>query len=211
MSGCNDCASGELDWSVFLPYIAPYVKGAPDTLMGHMARLAAIEFARDTGVVSRDVIIDAQAGVADYPLQVGDCYTVTGIKSVCVNGCPVKVVRDVNCNVSRLRGYRFVAPRDLYIYPAPMEDADGCIVVTATVIPGQDSCTVDPILYHEFAELIGDGAVSRLLMTRSASWYDPQNAQVFLAKFLAASRKAKLSQVKQRSSEPQYMKGVRFV
>lgn len=209
MNACN--GSGERDWSVFLPYIAPYVKGAPDVLMGHMARLAAIEFARDTGVITRDIIIDTQAGVSDYPLQADDDYTITGIKGVCVSGRPIKVVRDTACGVDRWRGYRFVAPRDLYIYPAPMEDAQGCVVATVTLIPGQDSCYVDPILYHEFAELIGDGAVSRLLMTRSASWYDPQTSQLFLAKFLAAIRKAKLSQIKQRSAEPQYMKGVRFV
>lgn len=208
---CTDCQPGELGWDVFAPYIAPYVKGAPDALMAHTARLAAIEFARDTGVLTRELLLDAQCGVADYPLITDDCYTVTAIKGVCCGGQKLGVIREAVCRPGCQRGYRFVAPRDLYIYPAPSEDAAGAIVVTATVIPGQDSCVVDPLLYHEHAELIGDGAVSRLLMTRGASWYDPQHAATFLAKFLAAVRKAKLLQVKQRSSEPQFMKPVRFV
>lgn len=208
---CNDCATGELGWDVFAPYIAPYVKGAPDVLMAHTARLAAIEFARETGVVRRDLHIDAQAGVADYPLDAGDCYTVTAIKAVCVDCKPVKVMRGAMCSPGCRTGYRFDAPRDLFLYPAPAQDGCENIRVTAVLIPGQDSCVVDPILYNEFAELIGDGAVSRLLMMKASSWYEPQAANTFLAKFLAAVRKAKLSLAKERSLEPQFMKGSRFI
>lgn len=211
MTSCSSCEAGELGWDVFVPYIAPYVKGAPDVLMAHTARLAAIEFAREVGVVKRELVIDAQAGVGDYPLHTDDCYTVASIKQVCCGGRPLKAIRDRSCCVGGMRGYVFSAPRDLYVYPAPMEDASQAIEVTAVVIPGQDSCTVDPILYHEFAELIGDGAVSRLLLTKGASWYDPQVASLFLSKFLSAQRKAKLLLMKGRSSEPQYMTGVRFV
>lgn len=208
---CNDCATGSLGWDAFIPYIAPYVKGAPDVLMAHTARLAAIEFARDTGIITRDIFISTQAGVQDYPLEIDDCYSVVLIRAVCVDCKPLKIIRDSSCTSQCLRGYRYVAPRDLYIYPAP--DSDGCdnIRVTATVIPGQDSCEVDPILYNEFAELIGEAAVARLLMMKMASWYDPKNAQIFLINAATATRKAKLSLVKGRSAEPQYMRGVRFV
>ena len=207
-----ECKEGELGWDVFIPYIAQYVKGAPDGLMAHSARLAAIEFAREANIIERDIYIDAQAGVADYPLETDDCYTVVSIKQVCVNGKPLNPVRDATCGgLCSLRGYRFKAPRDLYIYPAPRQDGDGCIKVTAVVIPGQDACVVDPILYNEFAEMIGDGAVSRILMTKGASWYEPRTADTFLIKFERAKRKAKLNQVKGRSSHPQYMKPVRFV
>lgn len=211
MSACNDCDAGSIDWYSFIPYIAPYVKGAPDDLMAHMARLAAIEFARESGTITQELWIDAQAGVSDYPLKADDCYTVTSIKAVCCGSIQLKPIRDASCNTKCLRGYRFDAPRDLYVYPPPQEDMCNAIKVSAVVIPGQDSCTVNPILYHEHAELIADGAVSRLLMTKGASWYDPQNAQAFTAKFLAAVRKAKIAKFKGRSSEPQFMKGVRFV
>lgn len=208
---CTPCQTGDLEWDAFIPYIAPYVKGAPDVLMAHNARLAAIEFARETGIVRRELVIDAQAGVADYPLELDDCYTVVAIKAVCIDCKPVHALRDQSCSPRCLRGYKFSAPRDLYLFPAPQEDGCGNISVTAIVIPGQDSCTVDPVLYNEFAELIGDSAASRLLMMKGASWYDQQLATTMLSKAMAAQRKAKLSVAKGRSTEPQFMRGSRFI
>lgn len=209
MANCS--IKSTMGWDTFTPYIAPYVKGAPDVIMAHAARLAAIEFARSVNILSRVVYIDTQAGVADYPLEIDDGYTAVAVRSVCLSGRELPLADSMLCRARCQSGFTFSPELGLYINPAPSDDGKDCLVVTVTVVPGQDSCYVDPVLYNEFAEIIGDGAVSRLLLMNQASWYAPQLSREFLAKFVAAVKQAKIIQLKGRSSAPQFMKPMRFI
>lgn len=195
---CTPCNMGEqVAWTEFVPYIALYVKGAPDATMIHAARLSAIELARTTKNLTREVVFDVQGNVPDYTIELPDDYTVGAIKLVCCGGRPVSVMPERGCCE---RGYKFLPPSDIVISPVPQCDMPRFLYVTVHAVPGQDSCEIDRWYYEQFAELVADGAIYRLLLMKGASWYDAGLANTYRAKFYAGMKSLKTLRAKRNTT-----------
>lgn len=198
----------------FLPYVLPQAPNAPAEMAAHYVRLAAIEFARETGVLRERVCVDAQAGVNDYCLEMDGCaLNIVSLENVCCGARPLTALRQLPCarSSSPQNSYYFGPPRDLLLWPAPSHDAPGAICADVVLAPGQDACELPRTLYDDFAEVLGDGAASKLLLVKGADWYDPSAAGIYLKRYLNGRRSAKVLASRGFVKQAQYMRAGRFV
>lgn len=177
----------------FLPYILPQAPNAPPEMAAHYVRMAAIEFSRHTEAVTDEHCIDVQEGVADYCIDWPHCDLVPfAVKKVCYKR-ELKALRDRPCAGQCLPSYTyfFDAPNDLLISPVPSCDEEKALCVELALHPSQDTCSLPRALYDQYAETLGDGAASKLLLVKGADWYDPQSAGIYLRRFKNAVSSAR--------------------
>ena len=202
---CVSCPSGKVSWGQFIPYASMYAQGAPDEIIADAFRRATIEFAERTGVLRQTVCIDAQECVEHYCLEFDDCYTIKAVNRVCVFGREYSTLRcwehcPPQCS------YYYEHPCDLYIHPAPNCDQSDAIEVDVVLLPGQDSCFVDRIIYEEYAEDLAYGALSRLLLIPDTNWYDPRSAGLYDNKFRRSIARAKSTVARNNDFSPMHMR-----
>lgn len=167
----------------FFPYVSPYVMGVPDPVSAQALRATLIDLAQRTSLLTWDVEIDLLSDVPDYVIDLEDCYVPMSVRHVRSRGALLPVVRRSS---SVLRGYEYIPPRELVLHPAPSQSAAGGLRAQVVVSPDQDSCTFDRIIYDRYAEPVGWGAASRIMLMRGGSWYDPKLAMAMEQKFKAA-------------------------
>lgn len=193
---CATYEPGEcVELEEFLPYVLPQAPNAPAEMVAHYIRLAAIQLCRETGLLQRDVAMDVQAGVQDYCMEVDGCgETIISVREVCLNGMPLPALRSKPCaGACPGSGYFYTQPHELLIWPAPSCDAALGLTAVVNTIPGQDTCALPRVLYDNWAEVVGDGAASKLLLVKGADWYDTQAAGIYLKRYLNGKRDAKNS------------------
>lgn len=222
----------------FVPYVAPFAKGAPDELIAHEVRVAAIELARATLCVERTLAVDLQAGVANYCLDSDDpCINIMAVRKVCIgqnephgtgvdfnNGASedflpgmltkeLRPLRERPCQTCPWPMYAFWLDglTDVYISPVPQCDYPAGMHVTVQVTPGQDCCFVPRIMYDQYAETIADGAIYRMLLMKGAPWYDLQTASIFIKKFADGKRHAKTMAMRGNITQGQKLRSRRWV
>lgn len=167
------CAAvDQVHFDEFIPYIAVNVSGVPAQVMGHMARLSAIEFAQKTKAIRRTYIGNLQCGVRHYPLELDDCYSIVLVDQVCSCNQPLRRY-DIDCCLGNACGYAFERPNELYIGRAPDQDQPDALELRLVVSPGQDSCHIDRWVYDQHAETIAQGALFRILSMASEEWFNP--------------------------------------
>lgn len=168
-----DCCGGELpmpepvdtyDWYRWVPEIIVGVNEADEDMAASYARRAAIEFARKSRVLQRQIAIRLQPGVHRYPLEPFEDESVQGVLRIeGPTGCcscesetgPVDIgVVSVN-----------VATQELRIQPGA--SSCGChtgrkgpewILVTVWSAPTEDSCKHDVFLYEQYRRQVTLGA-----------------------------------------------------
>lgn len=207
--GCTTApvAGGTVPLEDFLPYVQMYVPGCPEEIIAHAIRLEAIEFSRATHTIRRTILVDAQAHVHDYCLEVEDDYRIAAIERVCVDGLDYLPTSTQPCGDREVfRRYFFEPGSDLMIYDAPAKDGAQCIHVTASVQPGQDSCRLDKVLYDDYAEAMSNGAISRLMLMPETKWFNQSLAGVFMRKSRQHTVRAKNLHMKGASTGPLLMK-----
>jgi hypothetical protein len=214
--GCCTVApvGGYVPLSQFVPYIRPYVLKAPDDIMQHFVRVAAIEFCRDVKVLKRRVHIDSVANVSDYVIDIEDDYRVVAVNKVSEpesGELPLMTTLPTTPYQWAPRGHYFSPPRDLYLFPTPNHDCDDYYEVELFVQPGQDTCNLDLVLYDSFAEQISFGAMARLLLVKEGEWYDPRQALYYETKFSRAKGAAKTMASRNYSTAPLIAKARRWV
>lgn len=209
MSDCS-CDFGEtVPWTEFLPYILPSAGDVPDVIAAHMARLAAIEYAIVTKELKASIGIKAQRGACYFRLCTSDDYTVESIDYVDVGGRELQVNRQTH-GFGRSGEFTFDQSEGRLIIPGG-SPCDGMIEVRATVLPGQDSCFVNRMVYARHAETITHGALMRLYRMRSEKWYDPTLAREEERLFRDALRWARVNSLKGGSSKPLVMTAPRVI
>lgn len=201
---CDD--SPKIHFSELVPYIAVNIDGVPANVAGHMARLAAIEFATYTAAVRRTMWLDTQAHVHVYDLGMEDCYSLNAISSVCCGQTQLRPAQGLDCCPVGSCTYFYEQPGKLYIGLAPSEDTTRGLEIHASVLPGQDSCFIDKFIYDRHAEDIANGAIYRLLMMQGEDWSDPILARTFGAMFSKAMNTARIADRTAYSAEPTVMK-----
>lgn len=208
------CVDTELvPWSYFTDSVTLHAKNVPTDVAEHSIRQAAIEFARVTLSLQRDLYVDMQAGVWDYRLDVPDDYTLHAVRSVQVEGCCLGARTRPPCGpCDMLLGeFYFEKPCSLLVGRTVPCDTQEALLARVVVIPGQQSCGIDKWVYDTWAEDIGNGALSRLLLMKDASWYSTGDAGIMLRRWKNALNRAKGAQAKSHVSGPTFMGRRRFV
>lgn len=197
----------------FLPYIQPQAPNAPAEMCAHYIRLAAIQLCREAQILKETVYADLQEGVQDYCIEIEQCdLQVIAVRRVCAGTIPLAALRDMPCDGEYVgHSYFYEAPSDLLIWPAPSCDIERGLRIDVTLVPGQDACELPRVLYDLWAEALGDGAASRLLLVKGSDWYDPQAAGINLKRFMNAKRDAKVRASRNNVSGPIHMRSRRWV
>lgn len=196
--------SCEISFDDFVPDISVRTDGIPENVAAHFARVAAIEFARDTHIIRRTIWVDVQEGQQAYPLCVEDDYRILAISQVVLNGCELPAwprgKRLAECMYRNW--YVFEPPHNLMVAPVPCEDAAEALEVHLVVCPGQDSCSIDQIVYDLYAETITDGALARIYAMRGEDWEDIRLADQHRRLFHQAKALAKMRDQHNYSAAP---------
>lgn len=152
------------DWYQWIPEIIVGLQDASEDMAASYARRAAIEFARTSRALQRQIAIRLQPGVLRYPLEPFEDESVQGVLRIqgptgtctCETELGAIDIGIVSVNV---------ATQELRIQPQAM--SCGChlgrkgpewILVTVWSAPTEDSCKHDVFLYDQYRREITLGA-----------------------------------------------------
>lgn len=158
----------------FAPEIMISTEGAPQDMVENYILHAAIDFAMRSQVLIRDVALDLQGGVEEYPVRVDERERVVSLqymgrkRGAC--DCPYRAICGVPLKCGAVA--QFVSPDRVVVTPAPKSDQEQGLWVRVAVTPARDACEVDRRLYDDYHEGIVSGALARLLLLKGMPWYD---------------------------------------
>lgn len=187
------------------------IMGIPVEIVEFHIRKATIELCERSHIWTMDIRLDEQAGVEDYPIDVENCARIVAVNRVSTKRCdkPLYAARTYeefkrNCSA-------FYVKDNVTIYiPAPNEDSEQTLQITAAVKPTQESCVLAERLYEDFSEVIVEGAAARCYMMPKQDWTNPRAARDSALLFRAGIGKAKNRQSLNSVTVPLMMKGARF-
>ena len=206
---CRCSTTDMVPFEDFLPYILPSVGEVPDQIAAHMAREATIEYAQQTKELKATFTLDAQAGVQHYRLCAPDNYSIEALDYV-DNGCrPLAANREVYGFPGGT--FTFDRPDTIILGCAPRYSEERAIEVRAIMIPGQDSCYVDRMVYDRHAELISHGARMRIYRMLAEEWFNPTAAREEERLWRDGLRWARVKSLKGGSTQPQVLRARRVV
>lgn len=185
--GCVVCPSSvgpTLTADAWLPFVLPFAVDVPAEVAEYAIRLTAIDFAVETGVLTRDLLVDAMTNVADYPLDISGDVVIRALREVRDQYDRVIPLLQTRPPDSYARdGARFELPDTMWIYPTPRTDQKRRWRATVNVAPTPLSTKIDRVLFDFHAEAIGLGAVARVKDMPGGGWTDPRGAQAFMLRY----------------------------
>ena len=181
----------------------------PTNVIDFYVRTAAIELARRSLNMQRDIWIDLQAGVHDYEICLDDV-NLHLIRQVCCGEEELHPVTKLQCCPGSGNYYYYEKPNKLLLGRTPQEDCPEGLFVRAIVKPRQDACTLDECYYEDFAETIATGALSRI-MIMDKPWRDVQAGGIMRTRWKEFMNAAKVEHTKGGSAGPKFVKIPRFV
>lgn len=176
------CGEGEIiepvdtyDWYRWVPETIAGLQDASEDMAASYARRAAIEFARKSRVLRRQITLTLQPGVTRYPLQPFEEESVQGVSKIesqlgrcgCEGGQGPVNIGEVRVDIAR---------QELVIAPS-----HGCcghhvngrgpqhLLLTVWAAPTEDACKHDVYLYEQYRREITFGARADLLVEVHAS------------------------------------------
>lgn len=183
--------------------------GVPPEIAVFHLRKATIELCERSHVWSQVVEIDAQAGVADYYIELPDGAKVVAVKSVHIGDCCLTPIRGDLCGCSCHPGFRVEGMDTLWV-PQVLDDEEQAIRVNVVCKPGQDSCEFPDELYEDWSDVIADGAAARCFSMPKTDWFSAGMVTLYMKKFGVGLVRAKNKRVLQRTTGPLLMVGARF-
>lgn len=201
-----------MNWGDFDPYVLPMVAGCPHDTVTHHVKLAAIEFCRRTGVWQENLdTLLADGYSTDFALPLDDQIELVQLIRVSVEDVDVPITnyataRDLEGSNESL--CFTVNRKTLSVWPAPALDAR--IDVFCSIKPALTAFQFPDALFAHYAEDIGNGALSRLLLMPRADWADANLAEAFRARFNDAITSAALSVDRAYTQSPTRDVSMRF-
>lgn len=193
---------------LFLPWVAPYVYGAPDTLIRQMLVDAAIEFAHSTSIAQAVVTDTVSAGVPDYLVLTPSQQELSTVLAVFYqdrmlkpaslqdieSGAAVRAGQDsdVESPVGTPKYYYQITPDDdsIYLWPRPDETVVNGLAIRAAFQPVRTASSLEDVLY-DWVRDIAYGALARLMKMQGQSFSNPTLAEIHEKMFAAALLQAK--------------------
>lgn len=188
----------------FLSEVMPFVHGCSDLVAAHAVRNAVIEFCEKTDWWVYEIDpIPGMVNVQDYDLDdLPDNTSVVRLLNAWFDGA-----RLINLSMDELRGRyglswrqldpgfpRFVTqvmPDQVTLVPIPGPGLTGAITAFVSLRPTRASTTCDGSILERWAEVVGQGALSRLYATVAQPFSNPGAAAVARSKFNAGVAEAR--------------------
>lgn len=169
----------------FLPHVMAMVQGdasraalPPEVALSYIKN-SAIEFARKSGILTRQIEVKFEDGVDIYPILDPACERLHTLISAwdAKTGCPLDVEAwEDNCvRICKL--------------PGPCDEH---FIVKIIASPSRNCCEVDAVLYEDWHDYIVAGALSALHMMPQSTWTSSAAAQMQGNKFNEGVKEARV-------------------
>lgn len=188
--------SDPITYDQFLSEVLPFAHGCSDVVATHAVKNAVIEFCEKTDwwVFEMDPI-PGMANVQDYDLDdLPDDTSIIRIIQAAYGNQPLDPL-----NLDQLRA-RFgvtwrsvepgwpryctqITPDQISLVPMPGIGVSGMFTAFISLRPTRDSTTCDSSIRERWAEVVGQGALSRLYAAAGQPYSNPAAAADFRAKF----------------------------
>lgn len=178
-------------YTSFLDYVLPHVPGCTPEMATLEIKNTCIDFCEKSLILQVDADpITAIAGIMDYDLEPPRDHLVTKIMKVWYKGQEldgespdeIKTPSVYNQNSGYLvnrgdpRFYLQKDARTFSLYPIPQETARLAVTMRVALKPTRSATQVDDLIFEEYAETIGAGAVSRLALSPNKPYSNRQLA-----------------------------------
>lgn len=187
-------------YSLFLDYVLPHVPGCTEEMALLEIKNTVIDFCEKSLILQEDHDpITVTTNVNDYDLEPPRDRLVVKIMSAWFKGTaldptapdevqtPSIYNQDSGALVNQgdPRFYIQKDARSFSVYPIPDKTSANAITMRVALKPTRSATSIDDIIYEEYAEIVGRGAVSRLALSPGKPYSNPQLASVSNAFYVA--------------------------
>ena len=177
--------------TAFLDYVLPHVPGCTNEMALLEIKNTIIDFCEKSLILQTDHDpVSAVSGIMDYDLEPPRDYLVTKIMKAWYKGQEldmespdeIKTPSVYNQNSGYLvnRGDpRYLLQKDartFSVYPIPAESVKLSLTLRVALKPTRSATTIDDLIFEEYAETIGHGAISRLALSADKPYSDTKLA-----------------------------------
>ena len=175
-------------WSEFTHYVLPYVSGAPDPVIAHHVRLAAIDFCRRTSCYQASLEPLRSDGTVLLEIESDVGLQIIKIKAVAINGKDHPLVDSVGgLKLARANSHLdFCFTQDnqiLQIYPAPV--AGVAVVIDAILAPTLTSTSLNNAVANAYMQDMAYGAIASIQRIPGQSFTDLNGSALMQAQYQA--------------------------
>lgn len=181
----------------FLDYVMPQVPGANPDMALLEVKNTIIDFCEKSFILQETLDpVTAIDGLADYDLEPPSNRRVTKILKAWYKGRELVPVSFDEINTPAAYNpnapeapVRREDPRNIFqkgpdvfsVYPIPNETVANAMTLVVALKPTRSVDTIDDVIFEDYAEIIGHGAIARMAISPTKPYYDPK---------LAAAREA---------------------
>ena len=201
--------SGFTDVNDFLPEILQYCNGAPSIMVRKHIVDTVINFCERTLVLKKTPSAFCfEEDVHTYTLKFdSDRYVALAADDVKIgDGDPLHRTTETELDgeASNWRSAEASEPRryfltsdinKLRVVPQPNTDIDDDTTMNCVVRPRRNQTEFDEFIFEKWQQAIRAGALADILLVKSGSWYDPQQAQMWEVKYKRLVRQARKTTV----------------
>lgn len=187
-------------WEEFYDYAKPSLPGAPNALLDLYLRAAAIDFFKNTEVMTADEFLVMDANWAVYQTNNPPLTDTTRVLEFeLANGKTLTPLTRLELQQQTqswaLRKgepshYFQLSPRRIRVYPIPEQEYTATI--SMVLQPTRDSVGVEDEYFDEYVETIANGAISRMTRIPQKPWTNMELAAAMGVVFQADIRNARI-------------------
>lgn len=177
-------------WRNFVPLVRQATAKCPVSGMVAQVREAAREFCARTRIwTDKSFVSDILAGEGAYGLRAPDQADIRCVLTVRFKGAPLAPLtpdqwRDLPEQTGLTPShFIFTEPNAVRLFPIPLEDVPGALVVEAVLVPAVRSVSGPEFLLSKHGTTIAHGAMSRLMLMPERPWSDPKMGVFYEKKF----------------------------
>lgn len=185
--------------TLFLDFVMPHVPGCTNEMALLEIKNTIIDFCEKSQIIQRDHDpVTVVQGQVDYDFEPPTGYLVTRIMKAWYKTkeltpmSPDEIDRPevynrmfTGADVGQTdpRQYLQKDERTYTLYPIPMETAKSSLTMRVALKPTRASNTIEDVIYEDYAEVIGNGAKARLMMSPGKPYTNPQGAVAALGMY----------------------------
>lgn len=156
-------AINTMGWETWLPEVVVGIEDPEEEIAASYTREAAIEFAKYTRVLQRQILIPLQPGVCTYPIEPYDQENIIGVIAAGADADQACQCTGTQCDGYLPNGLSYtldVARKELHLEGCMDDCTCGCKVMRLLVwaAPTESACDHDVFLYEHFRSAITSGA-----------------------------------------------------
>lgn len=186
--------------SKFLDYVLPHVPGCTEEMALLEIKNTIIDFCEKSLIIQTDLDpITVVNNTTDYDLEPPRDRLVVKIMSAWFKNQPLDATAPDEVNTPSIYNQLSGAPvnkgdpriyiqkdaRTFSVYPIPDKTSANAITMRAALKPTRSATTIDDLIYEEYAETVGRGAVTRLALSPGKPYSDDKLAAVSNSLYVA--------------------------